>query len=132
MLTLGLVDLFNIFCGAGGITNTGASEIQLSIGTNAGTITGFDTATVGGSIIPGGSSTLTVFRVGVYIDGVIIQDSLRSTSRPFIAETFEFPIVLQTVATITAGQTIDVRAYSELGIQTVGPRMSFVYTPILI
>jgi hypothetical protein len=72
-----------------------------------------------------------VFRVGVYIDGVIIQDSLRSTSRPFVAETFEFPIVLQTVATITAGQTIDVRAYSELGIQTVGPRMSFVYTPIL-
>ena len=31
-----------------------------------------------------------------------------------------------------AGQTIDVRAYSELGIQTVGPRMSFVYTPILM
>ncbi len=31
-----------------------------------------------------------------------------------------------------AGQTIDVKAYSELGIQTVGPRMSFVYTPILM
>ena len=132
VLTLGLLSLFNIFCGDGGISNTGASEIQLSVGTNAGTITGFDTATVGGSIIPGGASTLTVFRTGVYIDGVIIQDSLRSTSRPFIAETFEFPIVLQTVATITAGQTIDVRAYSELGIQTVGPRMSFVYTPILM
>jgi hypothetical protein len=131
VLTLGILDLFNIFCGTGNISNTGASEIQLSIGTNAGAITGFDTATVGGSIIPGGSSTLTVFRVGVYIDGVIIPDSLRSTSRPFVAETFEFPIVLQTVATITAGQTIDVRAYSELGIQTVGPRMSFVYTPIL-
>jgi hypothetical protein len=132
VLTLGLLSLFNIFCGTGGISNTGASEIQLSIGTNAGAITGFDTATVSGSIIPGGSPTLTVFRVGVYIDGVIIPDSLRSTSRPFEAETFEFPIVLQTVATVTAGQTIDVRAYSELGIQTVGPRMSLVYTPILV
>jgi hypothetical protein len=132
VLTLGLLSLFNIFCGTGGISNTGASEIQLSIGTNDGAITGFDTATVGGSIIPGGAPTLTVFRVGVYIDGVIIPDSLRSTSRPFEAETFEFPIVLQTVATVTAGQTIDVRAYSELGIQTVGPRMSLVYTPILV
>jgi hypothetical protein len=132
VLTLGLLSLFNIFCGTGGISNTGASEIQLSIGTNDGAITGFDTATVSGSIIPGGSPTLTVFRVGVYIDGVIIPDSLRSTSRPFEAETFEFPIVLQTVATVTAGQTIDVRAYSELGIQTVGPRMSLVYTPILV
>jgi len=130
VLTLGQLDLFNIFCGTGGITNTGASEIQLSIGTNAGSITGFDTATVGGSIIPGGSSSLTIFRCAIYVDGVIVQDSLRSTSRPFVAETFEFPIVLQTVITVAAGQTVDVRAYSELGIQTLGPRMALTLLPI--
>ena len=130
-LTLGSVlALFNMFSAQGGVSSTGASEIELSIGTNDGAITGFNTATVGGSIIPGGAGTQTVFRCGIYIDGVIIEDSLRSTSRPFEAETFEYPIVLQTVATITAGQTIDVRAYSELGIQTVGPRMSLVLLPI--
>ena len=127
-----VINLFNIFTGKGAITNTGASEIQLSIGTNGGTITGFDTATVGGSIIGGGSATLTVFRCAIYVDGVIIQDSLRSTSRPLELETFEFPIVLQTMLTLTEGQTVDVRAYSELGIQTVGPRMSFTLTRIQV
>ena len=130
VMTLGLLDLFNLFTGTGNISNTGASEIQLSIGTNSGTITGFDTATVGGSIISGGSPTLTVFRCAIYVDGDIVQDSLRSTSRPFELETFEFPIVLQTVITVAAGQTVDVRAYSELGIQTVGPRMALTLLPI--
>jgi len=128
--SIGSINLFNIYCATGSITNTGASSIQLSVGTNDGTITGFETATVGGSIIPGGAATTTIFRAGVYVDGVIIDDSLRSTARPQAAETFEYPIVLQTVATLTAGQTIDVRAYSESGIQTVGPRMSLVITPI--
>jgi hypothetical protein len=128
--TLGSLDLFNIFCATGSITNTGASEIELSVGTNDGTITGFGTAIVGGSLIAGGSVNLTIFRCGVYVDGVIIDDSLRSTSRPFAAETFEFPIILQTVATINEGQVIDIRGYSELGIQTIGPQMSLVITPI--
>jgi hypothetical protein len=128
-LTLGnVLALFNMFSGQGGISSTGASEVQLSVGTNYGAITGFDTATVGGSIIPGGAGTLTVFRCALYVDGVIAQDSLRSTSRPFVAERFEFPIILQTVLTLTEGQTVDVRAYSELGLQTVGPRMSLILT----
>ena len=130
-LTLGTLSLFNLFTGTGNITNTGASNIELSIGTNSGTITGFGTATVGGSIIPGGSNPLSIFRCGVYVDGVIINDSLRSTTRPFQAESFQFPAILQTVATITEGQTIDIRAYSNLGEQNIGPRMAFVITKIL-
>ena len=130
-LSLGSLDLFNIFCGTGAPSNAGASTVQLSVGTNSGAITGFQTATVGGSIVPAGAGSLSIFRVGVYVDGVLIQDSLRSTSKPFEAEHFEFPIVLQTVTTITQGQTIDIRGYSELGIQTIGPRMSLVLTPIL-
>jgi hypothetical protein len=129
--TLGSLTSFNLFTGTGNLTNTGASNIELSIGTNSGTITGFGTATVGGSIIPGGSNPLSIFRCGVYVDGVIINDSLRSTTRPFQAESFEFPVILQTVATITAGQTIDIRAYSNLGEQHIGPRMLLLITPIL-
>jgi hypothetical protein len=130
-LTLGtILPVFNMFCGTGIPSNAGASTVQLSVGTNDGGITGFDAATVSGSLVPGGASSLAIFRCGVYVDGVLIPDSLRSDTRPFIAETFEFPVVLQTVATITAGQTIDIRAFSLLGIETIGPRMSLVLIPI--
>tara|TARA_R110000772_G_scaffold3031_1_gene11092 strand:+ start:197 stop:1537 length:1341 start_codon:yes stop_codon:yes gene_type:complete len=128
--TLGILTSFNLFTGTGNVTNTGPSNIALSIGTNAGTITGFGTATVGGSIIPGGASSISIFSCGVYVDGVVVEDSLRSTSKPFEAETFGFPIILQSVATITSGQTIDIRGYSSLGEQTIGPRMSLVIIPI--
>ena len=132
-LTLGTVlAIFNMFAGTGSISSTGASEVQLSVGTNAGTITGFDTATVGGSLIPGGSSSLAIFRCAVFVDNVIIPDSLRSDTRPIAAETFEFPFILQTIATLDGTQTIDVRARSLLGIQTVGPRMSLILTLVQV
>jgi hypothetical protein len=130
-LTLGTLTSFSLFTGAGNITNTGPSNIELSIGTNSGTITGFGTATIGGSLIPGGSSEITTFNAGVYVDGVIIANSLRRTNKPFEAIDFEYPVILQTVATITEGQIIDIRAYSEIGEQHIGPRMSLLMTPIL-
>ena len=129
--TLGSISSFTMFTGTGAVGNAGASVVPQNVGTNAGAITGFGTATVGGSIIPAGAGTVSIFRCGVYVDGVLINNSLRSTTRPFAAETFEFPVILQTIATITTGQTIDIRAYAELGEQTVGPRMSLVMTPIL-
>jgi hypothetical protein len=131
-LTLGSLTAFSLFAGIGNLTNTGASNIALSVGTNSGTITGFNTATVGGSIIPGGSSPLSILHCAVYIDGIIINDSLRSITRSSSIENVECPIVLQTVATITLGQTIDIRAYSEIGIQHVGPRMSLTIMQILL
>jgi hypothetical protein len=129
--TLGSISTFTLFAGTGAVSNAGASVIPQNVGTNAGAITGFGTATVGGSIIEAGAGSISIFRCGVYIDGTIIDNSLRSTTRPFQAESFEFPVILQTVATITAGQTIDIRAYSNLGEQHIGPRMSFVVTPVL-
>ena len=129
--TLGTISNFTMFTGTGAVGNAGASVVPQNVGTNAGAITGFATATVGGSIIPAGAGTISIFRCGVYVDGVLINNSLRSTSRPFVAETFEFPVILQTIATITTGQTIDIRAYAELGEQTMGPRMSFIMTPAL-
>ena len=130
-LTLGTVlAIFNMFAGQGGVSSTGASEIQLSIGTNDGTITGFDTATVGGSLIPGGASPLAIFRCAVFVDGVMVQDSMRTDTRPISLETFEFPFILQTIVTLDGTQTVDVRARSLLGIQTVGPRMSMTLTRI--
>jgi hypothetical protein len=130
-LTLGTVlAIFNMFSGQGGVSNTGASEIQLSIGTNDGAITGFATATVGGSLIPGGASPLAIFRCAAYVDGVMVQDSMRTDTRPISLETFEFPFILQTIITLDGTQTVDVRARSLLGIETVGPRMSLILTRV--
>ena len=132
-LTLGTVlAIFNMFSGQGGVSNTGASEIQLSIGTNDGAITGFATATVGGSLIPGGASPLAIFRCAAYVDGVMVQDSMRTDTRPISLETFEFPFILQTIITLDGTQTVDVRARSLLGIETVGPRMSLILTRVQV
>ena len=49
-ITLGSVIAdFSIFAGIGAVSNTGASTTSLSVGTNAGTVTGFGSATIGGS-----------------------------------------------------------------------------------
>ena len=82
ILTLGnVLALFNMFTGAGALSNAGASEIQLSIGTNLGAITGFETATVGGSTISGdGAGTNT----GAY---TITVEGLDTTYNP-VSETF--------------------------------------------
>ena len=128
-LTLGTVlAIFNMFSAQGAVSSTGASEVQLSVGTNDGAITGFDTATVGGSLIPGGASPLAIFRCAVYVDGVIVGDSLRTDTRPISLETFEFPFILQTLVTLDGTQTLDIEARSLLGIETVGPRMSLILT----
>ena len=129
--TLGSISNFTMFTGTGALGNAGASVIPQSVGTNAGAITGFATATVGGSIITPTSPSQSSFSCGVYIDGVLISNSQRVTDKPFEALNFEYPVILQTVATITAGQTIDIRASSLLGEQHIGPRMSLVMTPIL-
>lgn len=129
--TLGSISSFTLFTGTGAVGNAGASVVPQNVGTNVGAITGFATATVGGSIIPGGAAEVTRFNAGIYIDGILIPNSKRTTNKPFEAIDFEYPVILQTVATITAGQTIDVRAYSSIGEQHLGPRMSFVITPVL-
>jgi hypothetical protein len=129
--TLGSTSTFTIFTGTGAVSNIGASIVPQNIGTNVGAITGFGTATVGGSIIPGGAAEITRFNAGIYIDGILIPNSKRTTNKPFEAIDFEYPVILQTVTTITAGQTIDVRAYSSIGEQHLGPRMSLLITPIL-
>ncbi len=131
-LTLGTtLSSFNLFTGTGNVTNTGISNIKLSIGANLGTITGFETAIVGGSIVPGGAAEITTFNAGVFVDGVLAANSLRRTNKPFESIGFEYPVILQTVATTTEGQVVDVRAFSSIGLQNVGPRMAFVITKIL-
>jgi hypothetical protein len=99
-----------IFTSAGGIANTGASIYRGDIGTNVGAITSFEAATVNGTIFQAGSTTVTTqinptATFSLYKNGVLIPNSSRtrtSLSNPS-------DISLQGIATVTAGQTIDVR-----------------------
>ena len=56
-INLGAAANFVLFTSSGAIGNTGSSIINGNIGTNVGSVTGFETSTISGSIIPPGPIT---------------------------------------------------------------------------
>ena len=128
VLDQGSIILFSIFAAIGALTNSGTSNIALSIGTNDGTITGFSTATIGGEIYPAGSPNLAIIAYGIYVDGVLIADSKRGQTQTRLQS--GWPMTTQTLATVTAGQTVDVRATVPIGAFDIGPGMSLVLIPV--
>jgi hypothetical protein len=128
VLDQGSIILFSIFAAIGALTNSGASNIALSIGTNDGTITGFSTATIGGEIYPAGSPNLAIIAYGIYVDGVLVADSKRGQTQTRLQS--GWPMTTQTLATVTAGQTVDVRATVPIGAFDIGPGMSLVLIPV--
>jgi hypothetical protein len=128
VLEQGSIILFSIFAAIGALTNSGASNIALSIGTNDGTITGFSTATVSGEIYPAGSPNLAIISYGIFVDGVLIANSKRGQTQTRLQS--GWPMATQTLATVSAGQTVDVRATVPIGGFDIGPGMSLVLMPI--
>jgi hypothetical protein len=128
VLDQGSIVLFSIFAAIGALTNSGASIIALSIGTNDGTITGFGTATVSGQIYPAGSPDLAIISYGIYVDGVLVSDSKRGQTQTRLQS--GWPMTTQTLATVTTGQTVDVRATVPIGGFDIGPGMSLVLIPV--
>jgi len=101
---------FVIFTSLGGIANAGASIYTGDIGTNGGAITAFEVATVNGIIFQGGSTTVTTTinttaTFSLYKNGVLIPNSSRTRTRL----TNPSDISLQGIATVIAGDIIDVR-----------------------
>ena len=127
--SIGVLAVFNLFTGLGAVSNTGTvTTVALSIGTHGGSITGFADGNVGGNLYPGGAGQSSRMRIGVYVDGVLRNDSRRQYDHAFQNENEEYPVVLQTVVTLTADQTIDVRGSAAFGEVAVGPRMAFILT----
>ena len=125
-----LVD-FSLFTGLGAVSNTGTvTTVALSIGTDGGAITGFPVGNVGGNLYPGGADQSSRLRIGVYVDGVLLDDSRRQYDHAFQNIDEEYQIVLQSVVTTTDGQDIDIRGAVDLGEVAVGPRMSLVLTSV--
>ena len=130
-ITVGtILSNFSIFAGIGNVSNAGASTITLSVGTDAGNVTGFDTATIGRTIYIGTTATLGRIFYGIYLDGVLLPTTLRNTTHKFVAEGSEFPLILQTVVKLTPGQVLDVRCYASIGEMKICPEKSLVLIPV--
>lgn len=128
----GILTSFIIFTSAGALGGTGNSNITGNLGTNSGLITGFETAIIDGTIYGPGTGLLTETIVtpatlasnataifGIYQNGVLIANSSRT--RSISASTKD--ISLQAIATIIAGQPVDIRCKVETGIVTLANRI---------
>jgi hypothetical protein len=128
-INLGVIETFGMFTTAGGIANTAISTINGNIGTDFGLITGLTPIMVTGTIFsPGGTavlpiaiSTLTsgLATFSVYQNGVLIANSNRIRKSTLVAD----DITLQAIATVEAGQTIDIKWKTDQGGLTLGNRI---------
>jgi hypothetical protein len=128
----GVLNSFIIFTSAGALGGTGISHITGNLGTDLGLITGFGTAIIDGTIYEPGvgiithtvttptttaSNATTTF--GVYQNGNLIANSSKIKNATLNAT----DISLQAIATVTAGQPIDIRWKVETGTTTLANRI---------
>lgn len=129
-IDLGVAARFGMFTSTGAIAGTAISTITGDVGTNSiGPISGLTTSMVIGTIFPPMGSILITQEVtaptsglvgfSIYQNGVLIANSSRiRTSLVNPAE-----ISLQAIATVAAGQSIDIRWKTNTGILTLGNRI---------
>ena len=124
VIPVGSLSTFALFTAAGNVANTGTSTINGDIGTNSGTITGYGLPTVvnGNIYLPGSPAVGPVIATfGVYQNGVLVPNSSRTINSATAIDGEVLP--LQSVATVLAGQAIDVRSTVTLGTLTVNNRI---------
>jgi hypothetical protein len=124
VIPLGVLNTFALFTANGAVTNTGTSFIVGDIGTNSGAITGYGLPTVvtGNIYLPGAQGAGPVAAdFAVYQNGILVPNSNRRVYNS--TEIFDSVIPLQAVATVLAGQAIDIRSTVEFGTLTVGNRI---------
>jgi len=120
VVNVGLLSTFALFTVAGAVGNTGVSTINGDIGTNLGAVTGFGTATVNGTIYTTDSISASV-DLDVYVNSVLIATSTRNITS--VSSVSSQIIPLQAIATVLAGETIDVRSTVQIGTLTITGRI---------
>ena len=116
-LDLGVLSTFSVFTSLGGVGNTGSSNITGDLGTNGGAFIGFGTSTVHGTLYsPVVSASNGTF--SIYQNGVLVANSSRTRT----SDINTVDIALQGIATVAAGQAIDVRWRTGSGTLTFGNR----------
>lgn len=117
-IDLGVLSTFIIFSSGGALGNTDPTMMTGDVGTNAGAITGFEN--LNGNIYYPGSPPPEINAIAsfsIYQNGVLVANSSRTT------DDHSTLMVLQAMATVTSGQTIDVRWKVDVGSVKVGNRI---------
>lgn len=128
-LTIGSVSLFSVFAAIGAVSSVGTtSNIAQSVGSNSAAVTGFAAPNVVSGTIYSSTDQLSVIEYGIYVDGVEIADSRRSQSQTSLVS--GWPMSIQTIATVTTGQTVTVKTTVPTGGFTIGPAMALTLMPI--
>lgn len=134
-INLGVLTNFAIFTGVGAIANAGISTINGNVGSNLGAITGFEISSIDGAIYTPDSvivnslpiiTTTTTTAVtpilatfSIYQNGVLVPNS----SRTIVSNANVTSVNLQAIATVSAGQTVDVRWKIDSGTVALGNRI---------
>lgn len=118
-ITLGSFAGFAMFTNSGGVSAGGACTVTGDVGTNVGTITGFETSTVNGNFYTSASIS-SILTLGIYNNGVLVPISSRSiidtqTTSAAVA-------TLDAIVTTIAGQSVDIRIKIDSGTFTTGNR----------
>jgi hypothetical protein len=129
-LILGSLSLFSVFAAIGAISSVGTtSNVAQSIGSNSAAVTGFASPNVVSGTIYSSTDKLSVITYGIYIDGVEIADSNRTQSQTALVS--GWPMSIQTILTVTAGQTVDVKTTVPLGAFSIGPAGTLILMPVV-
>lgn len=116
VVNLGILSAFSLFTSSGAVENTGVSFISGHVGSNVGAITGITETTnckVFGPATPPYPIDNSIFATfSVYQNNILIPTSTRTV----ISKVFKSDVItILSKATITAGQSIDVRWNTTLG-----------------
>lgn len=114
------LDRFILFTSNGNLTNTNEGTYLGNIGTNLGTISGYELPTlVFGGIYPPGSlgPTTTAFSIAAYQNGILIPTSIRDITSP--TGIGDRTVTLITTATVAGNEPIDIRSEVYVGSLTM-------------
>ena len=129
LIMYGTLSTFVMFTCTGAVANTGASNATGDIGTNVGAISAWGSpSTVTGTIYPAGisssgsgsSSTTaisTMASFSIYQNNLLLANSTRTSSSN------NSQMSLQAIATVVAGQPIEVGCKIDVGPLTLGNRI---------
>ncbi|MBX9889346.1 MAG: DUF3494 domain-containing protein [Flavobacteriaceae bacterium] len=114
VINLGVLSTFVFFSGTGAVTNAGSSLIKGNVGSNEGDVSGYGSPTTfkGSILYPGGTITTSspnylnaLGTFGIYQNG----DLILSSNKSLTSNANSTNLSLQAIATISAGQAIDIR-----------------------
>jgi len=116
LVDFGPLTSFVVFTAVGALTNSGITSYNGNIATNSGAITGFETATINGTLynfdtIPVDDIKGSKASFSIYQNGVLIPTSTRTR----VNELETGDISLQAIANVATNQAIEVRCKIEGG-----------------